>query len=202
MTLKTRIFLDRICFFLQNTCDVATGRSRDKEWGPFCAFLEVRTCTCSEWHPPETWTSSPPVSGKPRSSSGRQGTAACHPLGSSPSSLVVSPPPPFSNLCPTTVKFETYCKRIGGLYNFVQRAEARKLASSESLAVLCRIMARLEKERRKQNCHFSPTKLSSSSDLHTKIIVVDFICFLKKNFSANLDLKLPKKMVFWTASPI
>lgn len=95
MTLKTRIFLDRICFFLQNTCDVATGRSRDKEWGPFCAFLEVRTCTCSEWHPPETWTSSPPVSGKPRSSSGRQGTAACHPLGSSPSSLVVSPPPPF-----------------------------------------------------------------------------------------------------------
>lgn len=100
---------------------------------------------------------SPPVSGQPGSSLGRQGTAAHHPLGSLLSSLGGVSPPPFSNLPPTTVKFQTFCKRIGGLYHFVQRAEARKLASRESLTVLCRITARLKNERSNRNATFHPS---------------------------------------------
>ena len=78
-----------------------------------------------------------PFQGSPAHLQGDRGQLLTIPWVAFSPVWVVSPlHPPFSNLPPTTVKFQTFCKRIGGLYHFVQRAEARKLASRESLTVL------------------------------------------------------------------
>ena len=66
----------------------------------------------------------------------------------------------FKFLCTFKMKFEGFCKRIGDLYHFVQRAgAARKLASSESLTVLSPIMVRLNDKRSKWKCLFSTHKV-------------------------------------------
>lgn len=66
----------------------------------------------------------------------------------SPLVCAISPPPIFKFV--SIQKFETFCKRIGGLSHCVQRAgAARILASRESLTVLCPITVRLRNERSK-----------------------------------------------------